>query len=323
MRYTIHKKTRYTLALSSLVVLLTTASGLPEETDADRDDQTRFPVTPTALIKGKFSRSEGIAFNGEGDLFVTANHALWHLSVQGEAKKIVDLDSNLGLAPIGERDVLVADFGPTNAFDHGKNSDGVVWRVTPEGHKTAVAKGIGDPNFILVLADGSFLVSDDATNEIFKVERDHTVSLFTTAVNHPNGMVLSPTEDRLYVAQIFGSIHPITIDNRVWALPLEDGRPKGEPKVVARTGTRGANDGLAMDALGRIYIAANGEGKIWRYDPSNAELIVIAENMPGVASMAFGHGHFDRHTIYATSTRQGGGTIWKIPVGVEGAPLHR
>ena len=323
MRYKVNMKTCCVPTLSCFVVLLAASSGVAEEPDSAREDEIRFPTTPTILLKEKFNRSEGIAFNGEDDLYITANHALWRVSTQGEATRITDLYSNLGLAPIGERDVLVADFGPTNAFDHGKNSDGIVWRVTPEGQKSIVAKGIGDPNFVLVLKDGSFLVSDDATNEIFKVEPDKTVSLFTNAIDHPNGMALSATEDTLYVAQIFGSIHPITIDNRLWALQLEDGRPKGEPKVVARTGERGANDGLARDVLGRIYIAANGEGKIWRFDPSSDKLIVIAENMPGVASLAFGRGKFDHHTIYATSTRRGGGTIWAVRVGVEGAPLHR
>lgn len=286
-------------------------------------DEVRFPVKPTALVGGTFNRSEGIAFNGEGDLYVTANSALWRVSTEGEATRIADLYSNLGLAPIGERDVLVADFGPTNAFDHGKNDDGIVWRVTPDGEKRIAAKGIGDPNFILVLENGSFLVSDDATNEIFLVDRDGTVSLFTNAVHHPNGMVISPDGATLYVAQIFLGIRPIIIDNRVWALELENGRPKGKPKVVARTGRRGANDGLAMDSLGRIYIAANGEGKIWRLDPQSGRLDVIAEKMPGVASLAFGQGKFDRQAIYATSTRRGGGTVWKVTVGIEGTPLHR
>ncbi|MHC4698345.1 MAG: SMP-30/gluconolactonase/LRE family protein [Planctomycetota bacterium] len=284
-------------------------------------DEIRLPVAPVTLVGGKFRRSEGIAFNGEGNLYVTANHALWRVSRKGEVTKLVDLYSNLGLAPIGKRDVLVADFGPTNAFDHGKNDDGIVWRVTPEGDTSIVAKGIGDPNFILVRKDGSFLVSDDATNEIFEVDREGNVALFTTAVDHPNGMVLSPKGDTLYVAQIFKDIHPIVIDNRVWALQLEKGRPKGDPKVVAETGKRGANDGLAMDSSGRVYIAANGEGKIWRLTPNTGSVELVAEKMLGVASLAFGRGEFDHRSLYATSTRTG--RVWKVRVGVAGAPLHR
>ena len=111
--------------------------------------------------------------------------------------------------------------------------------------------------------------------------------------------------------------------NRLWALALENRQPKGAPEVVATTGKGGANDGLALDEQGRVYIAANGEGKIWRFDPRTKEIIVIAEGMPGAASIAFGQGAFDPLAIYVTSTRQGGGTIWKVDVGVKGARLYR
>jgi sugar lactone lactonase YvrE len=310
-------------ALSWIAVLSAAAVAFAEESNSTPEEEIRFPTTPSALVKGRFNRSEGIAFNGEGDLYVTANSALWRVGTRDEVTKIADLYSNLGLAPVGDRDVLVADFGPTNAFAHGRNNDGIVWRVTPEGEKTVAARGIGDPNFILVLEDGSFLVSDDATDEIFLVDCDGTVSLFTNAIRHPNGLAMSRDGKTLYVAQIFQGIRPIVVDDRVWALTLENGRPRGEPRVVARTGGRAANDGLAMDSMGRVYIAANGDGKIWRLDPETGELDLIAENMPGVASLAFGRGEFDARTIFATSTRQGGGTIWKVRVGVEGAPLHR
>jgi len=242
-------------------------------------------------------------------MYVTADRALWRIDRQGGATHLVDLDSNLGVAAIGPRDVLVADFGPTNAFAQGPNDDGIVWRVTPEGDKTVAARGIGDPNFILVLLDGSFLVSDDATDEVFIV-RDGVTEIFTRSVRHPNGLALSPDGGTLYVAQMFRSINPNVADNRVWAVPLSDGAPSGEPLIVARLAEPAANDGLLIDPQGRVYVAANGGGKIWRIDPADDSVVLIADNVPGVASMAFGRGDFDRDAIYATSTRLG--AVWRI-----------
>ena len=282
---------------------------------------TRFPVTATVLVDGAFARCEGIAFNGEGELFVAGNAALWRVSTEGDITKVAQLYTNLGLAPIGERDILMADFGPTNRFNHGPNVDGIVWRITPEGDTTRVVDGgIGDPNALLVFEDGSFLVSDDATDEIFLVDTNGRMTLFTDAVGHPNGMVLSLDGATLYIAQIFTSLRPLVIDDRIWALSLEDGAATGEPTVIARLGEGAANDGLAMDERGRIYVAANGQGKIWRLDPPNWEATLIAEDMPGVASLAFGKGEFDHHAIYATSTRTG--RVWEVVVGVAGAPLY-
>ncbi|MFC1639795.1 SMP-30/gluconolactonase/LRE family protein [Gemmatimonadota bacterium] len=284
--------------------------------------EQRFPATPRVLVDGVFQRCEGIAFNGEGNLFVAGNSRLWRVNLEGEATEIAELYSNLGLAPIGDRDILMADFGPTNRFDTGPNADGIVWRITPEGEKTRVVDGgIGDPNFVLVRSDGSFLVTDDATDEILLVLPDGQSGIISDAVGHPNGLALSADESTLYVAQIFKSIRPIVTDGRVWSIALTDGLPSAAPELLADLGDAAANDGLAMDELGRIYVAANGAGQIWRIDPATRETVLIAENMPGAASIAFGEGHFDHHAIYVTSTRTG--KVWEVQVGVRGAPLHR
>lgn len=286
-----------------------------------------FPVEAELFVDGKFRGSEGIAFNGEGRLFVTANRALWEVSVAGEVRHVTDLHSNLGLASIGEHDLLVADFGPTNAFNDDRNADGMVWRITPEGEKTELVTGIGDPNFVLIRPDGSLLISDDATSDIYVVGKDRQPLLFSTAVNHPNGLALSDDGSRLYVAQIFKSIRPVVPDDSLWSLAIdEEGRPVGAAKLVARLGPWAANDGLAVDRLGRIYIAANGKaGQIWRFDPATEDLVLIARDVFGAASIAFGEGGFDHHSIYVSTTYNGGrgGKIWRIPVGVEGQPVTR
>lgn len=287
--------------------------------------EPEFPVEAELLVDGQFRGSEGIAFNGEGRLFVTANRALWEVDTDGGVRKVVELFSNLGLAAIGDRDLLVADFGPTNAFRQDRNSDGIVWQITPEGDKTKLITGIGDPNFVLVRADGSILISDDATSDIFVTGDDMKPKLFSTAVNHPNGLALTADGKTLYVAQIFKSIRPVVRDDSLWAIDLIDGMPNGAARLVARTGPLAANDGLAMDALGRVYIAANGEaGQIWRYGPADDEIVLIAERIYGAASIAFGAGEFDHQSIYvSTTTNQGrGGKIWRIRVGVEGQKLY-
>jgi sugar lactone lactonase YvrE len=78
-----------------------------------------------------------------------------------------------------------------------------------------------------------------------------------------------------------------------------------------------------VDELGRVYVAANGSGKVYRFDPDSGERTLVAENVPSIASLVFGQGEFDHHSLYGTSTFAGGGRVWVIPVGVGGAPLHR
>ena len=283
-------------------LLLVTALSALAQGEAE---EPAFPAVAELLVDEPFRGCEGIAFNGEGRLFVTANRALWQILANG-------------------RDLLVADFGPTNAFRHDRNSDGVVWRVTPEGEKTALVTGIGDPNFVLVRDDGSLLVSDDATSDIYVVGEDLRPRLFSTAVNHPNGLALSDDGTTLYVAQIFKSIRPVVPDDSLWAIPLVEGEPAGAARLVARLGPYAANDGLALDRLGRVYIAANGKaGEIWRFDPATEELVLIARDVYGAASIAFGQGDFDRRSVYVTTTFNGGrgGKVWRIPVGDHGVAV--
>ncbi|MCL7970470.1 MAG: SMP-30/gluconolactonase/LRE family protein [marine benthic group bacterium] len=307
-----------------LPLLLAIALGSPAAATAQQPDPSAepgFPVEARVLVDGAFRRCEGIAFNGEGDLYVAGNAALWRVSPSGDVTKIADMYSNLGLAPIGDRDILMADFGPTNRFDRGPNADGIVWRVTPEGDTTRVVDGgIGDPNFVLVLADGSFLVTDDATDEILWVGEDGQPQLFTDAVGHPNGIALSADGITLYVAQIFESLRPFVPSGKLWAIPMQEGDVGALPELVVDLGDRAALDGLAMDEHGRVYVAANGLGEIWRVDPSTGESVLIAEDMPGAASIAFGRGIFDHEAIYVTSTRTG--RVWEVKVGAKGAALY-
>jgi len=290
--------------------------------DAVPGGEPDFPVEPELLVEGAFHRCEGIAFNGRGELFVAGNSAVWRVSPEGTVAKVAEMYSNLGLAPIGERDVLMADFGPTNRFDHGPNADGIVWRVSPDGEATRLLDGgIGDPNFVLVRPDGSFLVTDDATDEILLVQPDGTSRLYTDAVGHPNGLATSPDGGTLYVAQIFESLRPLATSGKVWAIPLTGGEPGGPPQLLIDLGAGAANDGLAIDADGRIYVAANGAGQIWRVDPGTRHAVLVAEGLPGAASLAFGQGAFDPEAIYVTSTRTG--NVWKVRVGARGGILHR
>lgn len=274
-----------------------------------------FPVQPERFIT-VFNGAEGLAFNAEGRLFIGANNAVWLAEPDGSVRRLVDVHRHLGQAPIGRRDILAADFGPTNAFQQpGTNDDGIVWRITPEGRRTVFATGIGDPNAILRLPGGTWLVSDDATDRIYRLAGGRAF-IWSTAVPFPNGMALSRDGCTLFVAQTFRSIGPVVPDNAIWAIPIRGDRPAGPARIVVRT--EQAPDGLAADELGRIYIADNGSNSIRRFDPANGEMILVARDMPAVASLAFGRGRFDPHSLYATSTARGGGVIWRIPVGVRG-----
>lgn len=304
---------------ATLALLLLMACAGSRQFDSGAPQEPTFPVQPERFIT-EFRASEGITFNGEGRLFIGANSAVWLAHTDGSVRKLADVRFHLGQAGIGERDILAADFGPTTAFQQGPNDDGIVWRITPEGERTTFATGIGDPNAIIQLPGGTWLVSDDATDKIYRIV-DGRAEIWSTAVPFPNGMALSRDEGTLYVAQSFSAIGPVVPDNAIWAIPIRDDRPSGDAAIVART--ERAPDGLAADERGRIYIADNGSNSIRRFDPETGETVIIADGMTAVASLVFGEGEFDHYSLYATSTARGGGVIWRVPVGVRGARPRR
>ncbi|NOT06844.1 MAG: hypothetical protein HOP28_01425, partial [Gemmatimonadales bacterium] len=165
-------------------------------------------LVPEVIIEGRFTGAEGLAFNHEGRLFMAANRAVWEVLPDGSTRRVADFTSNLGMAAIGRRDILKADFGPLVRPQDGPNTDGVIYRITPEGDATRVADGIGDPNAIVVLPSGEFLVSDDFVNDIYLVTPEGRVSVFTSAIPFPNGLALAPDGSALYVAQIFSRAPP-------------------------------------------------------------------------------------------------------------------
>ncbi|GEM_PF-14720 len=283
-----------------------------------------FPVAPI-LFTDRFEASEGLTFNGRGELYVGANRAVWRMTPDGGAEKIAEVSTHLGQAGIGETDILAADFGPTNVFSDGEGGaaiDGAVWRIAPDGSKRVAATGIRDPNAIVVMPGGQVLVSNDGTNAIYRLAGNGKAELWTDAVPFPNGMVVSQDGRTVYAAQIFSAIGPVVFDGGLWAIEVLANGDAGAARRVADTGASGA-DGLAIDRLGRVYIADNQNGRILRYDPESGAVAVIAEGMPNVASLVFGEGDFDHRSLYATTTFRGGGKLWRIPVGIEGAEVGR
>lgn len=307
---------------SGLLLLLVTGAVLFDATPGRAQK-----IVPEVVIEDRFNGAEGLAFNAEGRLFMAANRAIWEIGEDGSVRKLVDNSSNLGMAPIGARDLLKADFGPLVYPQAGPNSDGVVWRVTPEGDTSRVADGIGDPNAIVVFPDGSFLVSDDFTTNIYHVSPAGAVGVFTETIPFPNGLALSPDGAWLYVAQLFARAPegppPARFEDfsdQLWRLPLRDFRPAGPAEVIFRTGGETGPDGLAVDARGRVYLSAAREGQLWRYDPATGTGELLADGLPGLASLAFGQGPFDPESLYAVQIR--GGRLLRFRVGARGAPLY-
>lgn len=310
------------------------------------NEDPTYPPPPTEaslpvsaiVLNNTLDGAEGIAFNTKGRMFIAGDVSafstgnIYEMNTDHSLSLIAALENNMqmGMASDGKGNIYVCDLGP-NFFPGTGVNDGKILKVTPSGIVTEYATGIQDPNFILVRPDGGLLVSDDHYDKIYSIPPgggEATLYLDTTDnIVGPNGMAYSLEKDKIYVSQTFTNPGDVnTFDNRVWEIPLDANGNPGSPFVIAEL-TEGAwCDGIAVDYLGRIYVAANRTGEIWRIDPNTYEKTLVCDGIDFVASLAFGSNRFNKYSLYATQLFKPVGSttgtvIWEIPVNVAGAPL--
>ncbi len=248
--------------------------------------------------------TEGITFDAAGTLFVSASvndgdDQLLQFSPEGTYEVVAESESILGLASdatgilgaaIGTGELLLID--PTT------------------GVSTAIANGLGAPNFVVTTPWGTTLVSDDrpGTDTIREVTLDGDVSVWVQGVPTPNGMVFSLDNRTLYVAATFEGVG-------LWRVPVNEQGEAGTPEQWVSFGASSTPDGVAIDSEGNVYVALNLSDEIAQVKPDGT-VTIIAEGVSKPASLAFGQGEYDPCSLYVTNLF--GAQAWRVGIGVLG-----
>lgn len=249
-------------------------------------------------------RTEGITFDAAGTLFVSAivndgDDQLLQFSPDGTHQLVAESASILGLASeasgilgaaIGTGELLLID--PTT------------------GVSTAIADGLGAPNFVVTTPWGTTLVSDDSvgTDTIREVTLGGDVSVWVQGVPTPNGMAFSLDHRTLYVAATFEGVG-------LWRVPVSDAGEAGTPEQWVSFDAGSTPDGVAIDSEGNVYVALNINDEIAQVKPDGS-VTIIAEGVSKPASLAFGQGDYDPCSLYATNLF--GAQVWRVGIGVLG-----
>lgn len=123
------------------------------------------------------------------------------------------------------------------------------------------------------------------------VPDDKRLTRIDADLTRPNGIVLSPDETILYVAD--------NAENWIYAYDIVEPGKVQNKRQFARLndGKGGGSDGMCVDAKGRLY--ATGHGKVWVFEP-NGELVTTIDVGPQTTNCTFAK---DGRTLYITANK--------------------
>jgi gluconolactonase len=250
------------------------------------------------------SGTEGITFDAEGNLFVSAqiddgDDQLLAVIEDGTFNVAAEAASILGLAS-----------HPNGIIGAGIRTGNLLLIDPVTGTSETIATDLGAPNFVVTTPWDTILVSDDTpdANTITEVTWDGEVSVWVEGVPTPNGMVFSVDEKTLYVAATFQDVG-------LWRVPVSEGGQAGEPEKWVDFEPITTPDGVAIDSEGNVYVALNLTHEIAQVAPDGS-VTLIAEGVTFAASLAFGQGEFDPCSIYVTNLVDA--QLWRVGIGVLG-----
>ena len=258
------------------------------------------PGAELTIIADGFRYTEGPAWNPDDKLYFTDRFSSRILSWTPEdSVKVFRTD------PDGANGLI---FTPEGELISCESSARRVVAIAPDGTETVIADSYGGkklnaPNDAWVDAKGGIYFSDHSMRSkvVLEQERDNiyyitpdraNVLRITDDLEYPNGVIINPAGDRLYVTDSGAN------ETYVYTINA-DGTVK-DKKVFASEGY----DGMAMDVLGNVYITPQ-EAYVSVYNPAGERIgEIVTPSRP--ANVCFGGK--DMRTLFITAGR----TVYSI-----------
>lgn len=180
------------------------------------------------------------------------------------------------------------------------------------------------PNDLTFAVNGDLYFTDQGNSDILRpngrvvrVKSDGSPEIIMEGIPSPNGLVLSPDQQWLYLA--------VTRTNSIWKVPLDV-----PPGLVgqAKVGTTGVfiqmsggtgPDGMAVDEAGNIVVAHTGMGCAWVFSPLGEPLYRV-NTCAGLSIANVVYGGDDRKTMYLVESATG--SILTAQMNVPGQTMY-
>ncbi|MCA8994912.1 MAG: SMP-30/gluconolactonase/LRE family protein [Planctomycetaceae bacterium] len=241
------------------------------------------------LVTEGYKFTEGPAVNAKGELFFTdiPNGRIHKLEADGSVSVFAENSPGVnGLM-----------FGPDGKLYACQNDTKKIVRYTEDGKEETVCEG-QPSNDLVVLADGSGYFTDPNNSKLWRWSPSGEISLADEGVKKPNGVIMSPDQTLLNVADTDGRFtysYQIQSDGK-----LAYKQRHGHLHVPDDTYSSGA-DGMTVDTLGRVYITTRVGLQIT--DQLGRVHLILTKPGPGwLSNCVFGGPDLD--TLYVTCGTQ-------------------
>lgn len=243
---------------------------------------------------------EGPSFDRDGNLYIVdiAFGLIFKVSDTGFVTQVLEYDGEPnGLKIHKDSRIFIADH--KNGLMLFNPESCTMAPFLPR-FRTEGFKGLNDLFFSnngdLYFTDQGQTGFQDPSGRIFKYSNNGKIELLLNNVPSPNGIVMSPSENFLYIASTRGNCI-------LRAMVLPDGSLTRVGNFIQMSGGSGP-DGLAVDQAGNLFVAHAGFGAVWMFSPRGVPLLRIDSCMGGMTTnIAFGGK--DNRNLYITESETG------------------
>jgi gluconolactonase len=287
----------------------TAGTGTTGDTAEPFDCSAPWPTAPISLttLTG-FSTSEDFDIDGDGYAASIVNSNLVGKDLYGNTKVIAPnvANSTAGTRVLSTGDWVIADVG-----------NGAITLVDAStGGKSLVLAGLAYPNGLEIDADDNVYIGENNADRVIRVNAYNPADIEVVAVglSEPNGVILSPDGQTLYVGSFGGG--------KIYAV---DRNPAGGwmpfRVLYDPVGGDGGFDGINVDICGNVYITEFTTGHVYRISPDGLQTALVAD-LPSfwIPNLRWGLGDagWDADTLYVADRDQG--RLFAIEVGIPGKP---
>ena len=237
------------------------------------------------LVAEGYRFTEGPAADSEGNLFFTdiPNNRIHKIDAEG---KVTVFAENTG----GANGLMFGPDGKLYACQNGKKR---IAAYDKDGKESVVVEDV-QSNDLVVTHKGELYFTDPQNKKVWFVDKNKNKKTVDTGINRPNGIILTPDQSQLIVADTAGP--------HLWIFRIEpDGSLSHKQAYFtmdyAPAKTDSGADGMTVDVEGRVYVTTH-MGLQFFDQAGRLNGIILKPQPKWLSNVTFGGRNLD--TLYVT-----------------------